>query len=302
MKNKIPLSIGRFDYNSFDLLVYSSDSCNYNCPYCYNRTRSGNFIDLENLYDFVYKLRYALPQKKMLEIEFIGGEPSIQPDIDKFCKKISETIDNCEMYMYTNFSQSLDFYLHLSNFNVKFDSTLHLKNADVINDFLYKVNNIPTDKFRGVVVMYEKGNHKDAIDAYKKLSEIKNLDVDLQLIITNGIVDSYKKDQINLYKEVVQNCEHKFYTIKYKDGSIEKHSHNSLPERHFKRWLCNARKELLYVHYNGDVYYCDGYFNEGKEPCGNISQHFEFEMKPIICEIDSCPFQDNVVKTNIFLK
>ena len=50
-------------------------------------------------------------------------------------------------------------------------------------------------------------------------------------------------------------------------------SHNQVYEltsQKYRHWLCQAGKDLLYVHVNGDIYCCDGYFNARKSPIGSI--------------------------------
>ena len=65
--------------------------------------------------------------------------------------------------------------------------------------------------------------------------------------------------------------------------------------------MCNAGIDLIYVHVDGSIYVCDGYFNGRKNPIGNIYEHiFKFPGKATLCEVENCPFQDNVTKRKVF--
>jgi len=96
--------------NSFKLLVYIIDSCNYNCEYCYNDFPRTNIkLDLNKLYFFIKNILIDIHKKDYIWLELIGGEPTLHPDLLDFCQKISK-LNNIYMTIYTNFSKDIDFY------------------------------------------------------------------------------------------------------------------------------------------------------------------------------------------------
>ena len=88
---RYPIEIYNEDFysrpNSFRLLAYIVDSCNYNCEYCYNVfPRTHNVLDLNKVYDFIYQVIFK--NKSYLHLDLIGGETTLHPELFNFCKRI----------------------------------------------------------------------------------------------------------------------------------------------------------------------------------------------------------------------
>jgi molybdenum cofactor biosynthesis enzyme MoaA len=93
------------------ILIYICDRCNYTCEYCYNaRPRTLILMDLNILLSFLINIK--INTRKKIYIEIIGGEPTLHPDLLDFCKKCN-TYTNITISVYTNFSQSIDYYIQL---------------------------------------------------------------------------------------------------------------------------------------------------------------------------------------------
>lgn len=72
-------------------------------------------------------------------------------------------------------------------------------------------------------------------------------------------------DMIKPYKQL--------YTVVYDDGSIEKLSYNDMflnDDFTFNLWKCNAGKDYLYIHTDGDAYPCQSYYESLQKPLFNI--------------------------------
>ena len=70
--------------NMIFILAYIIDVCNYNCAYCYNeKPRTNKVLDLNRLYAFLEYLQKRT--KKNIDIELIGGEPTLHPNLIDFC-------------------------------------------------------------------------------------------------------------------------------------------------------------------------------------------------------------------------
>ena len=104
--------------NNFKLLVFIIDSCNYSCEYCYNDLpRTNKKIDLNKLYFFISEILLKKLNKKYIQLELIGGEPTLHPDLIDFCEKISH-IPNIFTTIYTNFSKPVPSVPKLSSCSI----------------------------------------------------------------------------------------------------------------------------------------------------------------------------------------
>ena len=87
--------------NHYLILAFICDKCNYNCIYCYNKKpRSFINLDLLKFYNFLCKLKEHL--NKTINLELIGGEPTLHSDLYDFCKKCKD--NGIIVTIYTNFS------------------------------------------------------------------------------------------------------------------------------------------------------------------------------------------------------
>lgn len=111
----------RPDYNKLNVLAYITDFCNYRCWYCYNRPQKPfKHMNLSRFRKFLDKIEHDV--ERDVEIELIGGEPSIHPLIGDFCE--SKNPREC-ISIYTNYSRDFGLYQRLIECDVKFDITYH---------------------------------------------------------------------------------------------------------------------------------------------------------------------------------
>ena len=83
-----------------------------------------------------------LQKHKMIEIDLVGGEPTLHPDLFIFADKINHCYDSVVLNIYTNFSQNTNFYISLAKLNVRL--TLSFHSTSYFNDmqFINKLNDI----------------------------------------------------------------------------------------------------------------------------------------------------------------
>ena len=288
------ISTCRKGYTSLCVLAFITDICNKSCWYCYNKIPD-QYKELD-LSVFNAYIEFLKTKRSDIDIELIGGEPSCHSKIVEFCK-------NCKaanMSMYTNFSKELPLYEQLANNGMKFDITYHTGNSTTL-DNIYAID---VNSIIGITVMLDPTTFDNDIGVYTELKKsFPKLDVDVQLVfIKDQVCDKYTADQLKIYDNLLLNDDSAFFEVKYKNTS-ELVTHNKLYEltkQHFKYWKCNAGKDLLYVHSNGNVYNCDGYFNARKPPLFNLYAGFKYINKATFCQVENCPFEDNVYKERIF--
>ena len=79
------------------------------------------------------------------------------------------------------------------------------------------------------------------------------------------------------------------YTIEYNDGYVERLSYNDMflnDDFTFHMWKCNAGKDYLYIHVNGDIYPCQSYYEGNRKKLYNMVDvpiYDAAKMKAVIC-------------------
>lgn len=331
MKKYPILQYSEEQHTDINLLVYISDFCNYNCQYCYNKKpRLFKHLDLDVLYDFLVDMQNKT--QKSIGVELIGGEPTLHPNLLDFFKK-ANTIPNMSFSILTNFHKDLKYYLDLiDNYKIRIIPTWHSIPNDVKNtEFQNKVFSIPSRYFDYVYdgkhwhnffirIMFEKQTFNYAKEFYLKLvntipeyiesslvadpipeSNIKNIKtINYDYQYTDEQLDEYYKlsDMITKYKQL--------YTVEYNDGSKDKLSYNDMflnQDFTFHLWKCNAGKDYLYIHVNGDIFPCQSYYEAGKKKLYNIYDNRKYDiskMMPTICQCKTCSCDFEIYKQKIF--
>ena len=294
MQNKFPVKQYRVGYNDFNILAYVADVCNYACQYCYNNMpRTKTCLDLSMLLNFVKFIRQKTT--KTIELDLIGGEPTLHPDLLKFCIEL-QSVPNLVATIYTNFATNISLLKQLEEANVKFEATWHSQ----CKDFETRIAQFNTNSFRTITLMYEKEHTQQVIDIANRLN--RHYNIDIQPVILDNRFDSYTELQIKQLNEYEknENKSNTVFALEYNDNSIEYLTHNDIYHKmhyNYRHWICNAGYDLLYVHFDGNVYPCDGFFFMKKHSIANIYNITpSFKLKKTLCLSDSCPHEDNVTK------
>ncbi|HLE09655.1 MAG TPA: radical SAM protein [Bacteriovoracaceae bacterium] len=135
-----------------------TNSCNYNCSYCYAKKSMENSKDGDTSYKFI------LQRLKMCQVVFdialVGGEPTRHPKLQFIIDELDK-IENCRVLeIYSNFTRPVDYYFkwrNIKKLNLKmsYHSEYHdnfigkLKKAieEKKTNFLVLINLSPNDKY-----------------------------------------------------------------------------------------------------------------------------------------------------------
>lgn len=299
--------------NAFKILAFTNDSCNYKCSYCYNTLpRTNVSLDLHKLYEFIDQViidKYKKPQ--LLWIELIGGEPTLNPDLEWFCSQFKDK-QNVKLTIFTNFSKPVSYYKKLLSFNnVYLILSYHCNQQSL--DFYDKIcqfSEKEISKKITVSIIYEHEHINKSLEMFDLISKtfpnIYELNFPLIDNNENYFEHVYSKNDMSEYNKrhssVIDKTNIK---IVYKDKTSEivnQHYFITNEEnKAFKHWLCNVGLDFLFVYFNGDICLCDGYRDK---PIGNVNSleydKFQLPKKPVFCNVDYCPCVFDIKKTKMF--
>ena len=251
---------------------------------------------------------------KKIKIELIGGEPTLHPKLIDFCQKAQKS-NAIECFVLTNFSQSLSYYDLLLQCGTVITATWHsLKNDKINHEYIDKATHID-QKFIDnnqleLRIMFEASNFDNSKLVLNRLISA-NLTKCIQCgLLSVGSYDThlYTKEQLDEYYQIISKVgDHRsFYHIEYKDSTAQHLQFNDMFLNHsfsFKRWLCSAGKDYLYVHANGDIYPCETYFYDmpNANLIGNIYNINKINIKKTLCRCQFCTSCDfGIPKQKVF--
>lgn len=304
-------NLDRLNTNYFQIVAFICDKCNYNCKCCYNeKPRSNTELDLNVMFEYVCFLQNNISQP--IEINFLGGEPTLHTQLVEFCKKLSK-LNNVEIIIYSNGSQSISYYEYLLNLdNIRFDLSYHTINNRRNNDYIKKIISLSSKGYEhsklNITLMLE---NKDVFEDIKKINQIfmkmniiQKHNVDYRLIRDFSNIDDmsyYSNVELDYFRDKYVNCNKvKTFEVEFDDKttkqfSIEEFDMNTFCK--FNGWNCNAGKETLYCHCDGNMYSCQSQYIEGNSRLFNLYDKFELPNdKSMICNCKNCRIDCEVTK------
>lgn len=254
-------------------------------------------IDFQSLLSFMHSVRRQTTAH--IDLNIIGGEPTLYAKLLEFLTRCHDEISDISSYVITNLSASATYYSDFYKASCKFTASFHAQHAK--HDFYDKVQQLAEhDLIKDVIVMCDPHMFDASIQAYKYLYLMANNAFKVELDMVDGF--SYTADQTHVISTVVKNKLE--YTVRYSDSSTEKKAFTDIANNTqfcFRNWLCNAGKDMIYVHCDGMVYPCESYFSEKLQPLGHIaSSAFKLSTNPRLCKCKICSGDFNVYKKNIF--
>ena len=314
--NNVKKVYSKFLNDWFHLIAFIIDDCNYNCHFCYNiKPRTYQKLDLHQLQNYIQSVYQQIHKSIFLEI--LGGEPTLHNDLVSFCCQQLKYMKYVKTYIFTNFSQSLSYYLNLLNNNIALSITWHSKHDDIKGlSFINKIKAIPMHFFENpgirLRILYEKKNTINALDAFDALydSHKKYLEFDLLSDINDEKYQYTKQEMIEFNKRIrmLNPATENDYIFEYNNGNKKLLKFTDIVKQekfNFYMWKCNAGKDCLYIHANGDVYPCESYYfattsNVFNGKISNIYNNKINFKQHTLCKCYQCAWSWNIYKENIF--
>lgn len=295
--------------------IFIIDACNYACYYCYNTLpRTHTQLNIHYIYLFIQNvfIRY----NKKINIEIMGGEPTLHPKLLTLCEQLQSYDFIHNILIYTNFSQSINYYLTLlQNSKVKLDLSCHSINGKINLQFLNKL--IQLNKYTNIInnitvsILIEPLNIDMSFFINQIISSTTRFTIDVIKIIND--ISSYQLSQSTSYysandEKRISNIINKLNKYEKKTIHLKLQQSNiflsDIDARHFcakqynlfYNWTCLAGIRSFYIHSNGDCYSCQQYYEINMPSLFNIYNKYTFNQNPIQCKSHKCLCEQFVTK------
>ena len=249
------------------------NTCNYKCWYCFPGSNEGTHrwpeyekfkINTHHLLTY-YKQHL---EKNTFEIHFVGGEPTLWPELGDYVKYLKENF-NVITSMSTNGSRTLRWWKEYGKYFDKVIISCHYESIDVshicdVGDILYDQNVIVT----GLVLM-DPDHWDQCWNIVEELKKSKrSWGIDLQEIYVRGKEINYSQEQIKLLKKFrfrqinlfhfLKNNKHTLLrtSVEFEDGNKKKVKNNEIilnKWNKFKGWDCNLGIDSIFISKEGFV-------------------------------------------------
>ena len=202
-------TISLIDYPGKVCTTLFTLGCNFRCPYCHNKQISFDFADVELMdEEAVFKL---LDERKDFidAISISGGEPTLQPDILDFCKKIKDrygllikfdTNGSFPTVLKRAIDEKLVDYVAL---DIKTSFTRYKEHLGVEGEIIYKSYNIIKDSgidYELRMTCFPEFIHTDSITEVMPLLSPKDR-VFIQQCILRSTNEAGEQEEAPLYTE-----------------------------------------------------------------------------------------------------
>lgn len=306
-----PIEIISNPKNVFRISHVISNVCNYKCYYCFPNCNTGTHKYFSDYRLMVKNLRHIFDyykkntNKNKFDINITGGEPTVWPDLQDYCKLIQEENDVMTS-LQSNGSRTLRWWKDNAKIFSKVLLSYHYKESNIkhfteVADICYEQGT-----FVVVTVCMDPLNWNEcvaAIDYFKKHSKYKWY-IRLQFLEGKEII--YTDEQKTFLHQTVQRYPNfwyalknikKFYnkesSIKFDNGTTRKLSQHEISINnwnHFKGWECNLGVDSFQINFDGTISGGCGQslFDNLSIYDQNFTYKFYPNINPVICSIDSC--------------
>lgn len=322
--NKIPLKqIDTTEPNNKIRIEYMvGNYCNFKCEYCSPHANGGThswYNNTDVLVDrFIHLLDFYLSNgRNDIELNLLGGEPTLWPDIGKFCKALKSRYKKLKITLTTNGSRTLRWWEQNINYFDKVLFSYHqgqtsLQHYIEVLDFVYEKN-----VAMNCLVMMDPNRWIECIES---IDEMKNTSKHSWFICAMEVhppnysneQKDYLKNHIKRYPPLYKLIKHEWKNVikgkpkvTFEDGKIKKVDRNwiSLNDyNHFEGWYCNIGIENINIQKDGKItgvcgnlVYNENFFYNIYDD--NFIQEFNPRLIPTICTKDSCWCQPEMLMT-----
>lgn len=284
--------------------------CNFKCWYCDPYANAGThrwFDDTDLLLDnFKHLFNYYISRGKTnFELNYVGGEPSLWPNIGVFSKKIKEEFD-CLITITTNGSRTLRWWDKNARTFDKIRLSCHPGQVDIdhyidVCDLIYE-----KDVALNAMIMMDPINWGESISLIEKCKKSKHKwCISILEVYSNH---NYTDDQKSYISKNVKRPASLLYSIRHKDfsftkpravlddGTVNKIERNFLSLNNLNRfegWECNLGLDSINIHKDGKLsgvcgmklYKEQFYYNIYDK---DFKEKFNPDLEPVICELEKC--------------
>lgn len=318
MNKVIPIRIVNVEGSEcLQIMFFPGNVCNYKCSYCFAGANTGDHRFPKNTDTVIKNFQLLLDQyktklgKTKFSIHLGGGEPTLWPDITKFCESLKES-HNVDFVLITNGSRTLRWWDENSKYFNDVMISCHHEFADVdhiiqVADLLYS-----RDVKGGVSVLMDALYWDRCVDIVEHMKTSKmNWAIQTKEIVDSPGrgMDAYSPEQLHyleistkripdgshLLKHLQSIKLHDSITM-FNDGTVRMAKPNAYITNkwnNFKGWSCDVALESLVIRWDGTV------TGSCQEPAFNTlfniySENFltEFtldaDFKSIVCTRDEC--------------
>lgn len=294
--------------------------CNYKCWYCGPYANGGDtrwhkdydelLINFTHLLEF-----YVRNGRDSFEVNILGGEPSMWPDIVRFSNDLKSRF-NVKFTMTTNGSRTLRWWDENAKAFDKILFSYHHKEANLehyinVLDLVYK-KNIPVNS----LVLMDSSCWDLCIDAINTMQQSKQPWFICALEVNPP---NYTPKQKEFFKKHVKRRppiwrilkdEHENLfkgktTVTYKDGvkqKVERNFFSTNDLNHFEGWMCNIGIENINIQKDGKITGVCGNLVYGEDTFYNLyasdfTKNFQPSLVPSICTKNNCWCQPEMLMT-----
>jgi len=291
--NHMRITNNNLDCGIVNIMLH--DVCNYKCTYCSPYHYGGKHRWPTNWENYVDLLEDMEEHNKYLLISLLGGEPTLMPKFDEFCKRINAP--NRIIEICTNGSRTLRYWNNWpEDLNVYIVFSWHSEFAD--DDHFFNV--IQAMQSKGEIVANLQVTPENFDRARKLAARIieseATVTVNPKLTRVNiqgdGKLMDYTPEQIKwinkprIERHIPLKVNWPYPWKIYIDG--EERFHPDMianNEVDFRGWSCMAGIKSISVEKDGTIRRCCA---GAGFPLGNINTVWQLPTQPHVCEIISC--------------
>lgn len=252
-------------YNELEISFWPTDVCNFNCPYCFPGSTSGKYRWPKSLDLVMDKFEELFTEyKKHYKTKFNltiagGGEPTLWPQLDEFCKSIKQ-LANVNISLVTNGSRTLRWWENNAKYIDEAILSCHVHEVDIehfinVADTLYERD---TEVLAMMLMDAKKWDQcVEYIDSMLKSDHPWNITAKPIVSSPGRDIDSYNQEQKDYIQTPIRFTMRKDVS-KYKiTESIGYYGDLHFPARtgdyivakqnFFEEWQCNMPLERIAV-------------------------------------------------------
>lgn len=270
----------------------STTTCNYSCSYCAPSLHNGKYRWI-NDYSNIIKVLNIFRKKSPLILDIMGGEPTLWPKFQDFCKDVYNHSNKTSIQFTSNGSRTVNYW---KNFDAPVDTVGFSFHPEFAKEEHYqKILEILHQKYNTKVFLMMPPNYFKRIEKFYNRLKDSNLEIDIaiKLIKDNkhgGLIEGYTKEHTlfslnRLWKSKIGIIDDVYPLLDGKKFRTQDLVNTGKDK--FYGWHCNVGIDRMLIESNGDIYGSTCYISK---PYGNINnvEDIQFPTSPTFCTKEFC--------------